>query len=126
MKFLTFLAIISFSFSVHAQNISGLLQQFQGMDMQQMQAELTRVAGCMQQVDQQKLKDLEKRGKAVMEKVESLCKKGKVKEAERYSKREVKRVMDSPTAKKLRECSEGLVSQLGILSDAEKDGPVCD
>ena len=127
MKQLFFSLILLFSFSANAQSLDGLLDKINGMDISQVQGELIRVAACMQDVDQAKMKQLEKRGKAIMQRVETLCEAGKAKEAERYSKHEIAKIMREPTARKLKSCAGNLIEVLGGLPvlSGNSDEPIC-
>mgnify|MGYP001363874384 CR=1 FL=1 len=114
MKYLLSLLVLTVASLAYAQPAQQMemIKRFQNMTPEQMQAEAakmqqaaTQMGACMQNVDKNKLKELEAEGKALHQKIESLCAAGKESEAEAVAMSEGQKFGNDPEIRKMKECA---------------------
>ncbi len=84
-------------------------QNYQGMnegDMQKMMEQMQKMESCMQNVDQEELKVIEKRSYQVEDEVKALCAVGKRDEAQNKAIAFGEEVAKSPALQAMRKCGE--------------------
>ncbi len=89
--------------------IVSVAQNIQGMnkgDMEKMMQQMQKLQSCMQDVDQAKLKALEKRSSELQAELESLCSKGKRDQAQKKAISFGKKMMSDPTMLTMKKCGE--------------------
>ena len=109
-------------------------QNYQNMkeeDMQKMMQQMQKMQSCMQNIDQEKMKELEQLSYKAMEEIESLCDSGKRDEAQEKAISFGKDLAKDPTMQAMRKCSEMIEGKMPKMPfmDPEKDrtsGHVCD
>ena len=116
------LPIVSF-----AQNYPGMSEE----DMEQMMQQMQKMKSCMENVDQSKLKALEKRSRQMEYEVKSLCASGKRDEAQKEAISFGKEIVNDPTMKIMRKCGDTMkdvmpkLSFTGLENDI-KNRHICD
>lgn len=114
MKFIipTLAVLLSFSAQAQTPEQMKMLQRFQNMTPEQIQAEaakmqteMNKLGACTQGLDMKKLEALEKRGKALAQKIETLCAAGKESEAEAYAMKEGRKLESDPMLQKMKKCA---------------------
>lgn len=84
-----------------------LAQNYQGMseaDMQRMMQEMQKIQACVAGIDQQQLKDLEQRGRAMEAEIKTLCADGKRAKAEKTALAFGLEMSQHPVLKQMRGC----------------------
>ena len=90
-------------------------QNYQNMseeDMQKMMKQMQKMQSCMENIDQAKLKALDRRSSQMRTKVESLCAKGKRNEAQKTAISFGKEMAKDPTMKSIKKCSEMMSAEM--------------
>jgi hypothetical protein len=114
--------------------IVSVAQNYQGMseeDMQNMMQQMQGMQTCMQNVDQERLKELEQRSRQMEATVKSLCASGKRDEAQNTAITMGKEMMEDPSMQEMRKCGEmmkGMAPQMSFM-DPDKDlssNHICD
>jgi hypothetical protein len=75
-------------------------------------AQLQEMAACMQTIDQNEIKGLEKKSKKFEKEVKGLCKKGKRDEAQETAIEFSKEMMNSPVLVTMRKCTEKMPASM--------------
>ena len=128
MKILLVSLIFFFPVIVNAQQPS---QQ----DMQNMMAQMQEMAACMQTIDQNELKGLEKEANKFEEELKGLCKSGKRDEANEKAIAFGKKTMESQALVTMRKCTEKMSESMkGMMPNMDPEtiakdyskGHVCD
>lgn len=78
----------------------------------------------MQQIDTTEIQKIEQKSKSFEQEVQLLCAKGKRTEAQKKSLKFVKNMMNNPTAKKLKKCTNLMLNLPGEINI--EDAHVCD
>ena len=107
---------------------TAMAQNYQGMneqDMQKMMQQMQKMQTCMQDVDQEKLKELEQQSQQVNAELETLCADGKRDEAQAKAISFGKEFANNPTLQTMRKCGElmeGLAPEMPLMNmDQYKD-----
>jgi ABC-type phosphate transport system auxiliary subunit len=97
-------------------------------DMQKMMQQMQKMQSCLEQIDQAELDALDQRSSKMRTKVESLCAKGKLDEAQETAISFGKEMAKDPTMQSARKCTEMVSSEMmkGMMPkfpmmDLEKD-----
>jgi len=97
----------------------------QGMnqqDMQNMMAQMQEMAACMQTVDQNEVKALEKNSKKFETEVKGLCSDGKRDEAQQRAIEFSKEVMSSQALTTMRKCTENMSTAMkGMMPNMDPE-----
>jgi hypothetical protein len=123
MKILTAIALLSMPLLAQAQTYPNMSQG----DMQKLQEMMM----CMNSVDQNALKALEKRQQQFSTQVKSLCKQGKRDQAQQKAMKFASEMMQNPAIKQVKKCGEmasSMLPNMPFLSQQEQDSDrhVCD
>ncbi len=81
---------------------------FSEENMNAMMANMQEMQACMAKLDQNKLKDLQKKGEAMHNKVKALCDAGKTSEAQSEAMAFGMKMKDNPEIAKMRECTKDM------------------
>ena len=130
MKKLFFALMLGIPALAQAQNMSE-------QDMQKMMASMQEMQACMQAIDQQALKQLEKDSEAIDAEIDQLCQAGKRDEAQDKALDYSRKMMQEPAVVQLRKCTENMqVAMQGMLPEQQpvfenleeelKDKHICD
>lgn len=104
-RFLTTLLVtFSISTAASAQNMSGM----DGMNMQQMMAQMNKMQQCLMQVDEATLRDYERRIYKLEPELKALCKAGKRDEAQQKAIKFGKEVASSDAVKTIQACTKNM------------------
>jgi hypothetical protein len=115
--------------------LTSFAQSYHGMDEAEMQKLLQdmekNLGSCMENVDEEKMKEFEQRSQEFEKEVKALCAAGKRDEAEKKAVAYGKEMEDDPTMKQIEKCSKMMDSMLSKmdynLKDADiEDSHVCD
>jgi hypothetical protein len=125
------LSVVALSFILPA---AALAQSHQGMseqDMQKMMQQAQRMQACMQNVDQGKLKALERRSNQFKAEVDALCAKGERAKAQAKAMSFGREISSDATMKEMRKCSammKGMMPKMPFMEQHEKGskGHICD
>ena len=105
--------------------LTSFAQGFQGMDEAEMQKMLKdmekNLGSCMEDVDEDKMKEFEKRSQEFEKEVKALCADGKRDEAEKKAAAYGKEIADDPTMKQIQKCSKMMDSMLSKMDFNLKD-----
>jgi len=107
-----------------------MTQDFPGMPQMDMQ-KIQQMQECMQRVDQQQLKAIEKQQQQFDAEVRSLCKTGKRDQAQQKAMKYAKQMMNNPAIKAMQQCGEiarGMMPDMPVMQiEEELDSQhVCD
>lgn len=130
MKKLIFTLLLGAPALAPAQNMSE-------QDMQNMMASMQEMQACMQSIDQQALKQLEKDSQALEAEIDQLCQSGKRDEAQQRALDYSRKMMQEPSVMQLRDCTEKMQDAMkGMLPEQQpvfenleeelKDKHICD
>ena len=92
--------------------IAALAQNMNQQDMQNMMAQMQEMAACMQTVDQNEVKALEKETNEFEAEMKGLCKAGKRDEAQEKAIEFSKKMLNSPALKTMRKCTEKMSASM--------------
>ncbi len=107
------LLIIPFSISAQQPPHMGMGgQEINQQDMQKMMAGMQKMGACLQKIDKKKLQIMEQRAQDFSKKIQSLCAKGKLAQAERESQKITKKMMNDPIAKEVKKCSDMMIGMM--------------
>ena len=100
--------------------VVGMAQQMNEQDMHKMMAEMT---ACMQNIDQNEVKALEKDTKQFESEVKGLCKEGKRDEAQQQAIVYIKKIMNAPAWILMRKCTENIMtaSMKGMMPNMDPE-----
>ena len=101
--------------------IVSIAQNDQGMSQADMQKMMQEMETCMQNIDQKKLKALEKRSTQFEENMKSLCASGKRDEAQARAIKFGMEVMNDPAIRNLRKCGEIMQGMMPTMPFMEQD-----
>jgi len=124
MKISTIILLLIFPTASFAQDFQGMSEE----DMQKMMQQMQEVGACMQNIDQSRLKELEKRSSRLEAEVKALCASGKRREAQAKAIAFGKEMANEPVMKAMRECTKSVKGQVPFMEQF-KDSPdhhVCD
>ena len=97
-------------------------QQMSQEDMQKMMAEMQEMAACMQTIDQNEIKALEKESNEFEAKLKGLCKSGKREEAQKKAIEFGKKTMNAPAIVTMRKCTEKMTASMkGMMPNMDPD-----
>jgi Skp family chaperone for outer membrane proteins len=102
MKYTLWIIVILLSTPVYAQNISNMNEQ----DMQQMMEQAQKMQACMQDIDQSRLPELERRSHDMQAEVKSLCAEGKRDRAEQTAMDFAMEMSQDKDLQAMRKCGE--------------------
>ena len=100
------------------QNYEGMNEQ----DMQKMMQQMQKMQTCMEDVDQEKLNQLEQRSQQIDAELKALCAEGKRDEAQAKAISFGKEFENDPTLQTMRKCSammEGMVPEMPYMETVE-------
>ena len=102
--------------------VTALAQDMNQQDMQNMMAQMQEMAVCMQTVDQNEVKALEKDTKKFEAEMKGLCKDGKRDEAQEKAVEFSKKMLNSPALKTMRNCTEKMsASMKGMMPNMDPE-----
>jgi len=101
---LSFASIFALTSPVSADNMSGM----QGMNMQQMMAQMEKMQQCLMQVDEAELRQYEARISKLEPELRALCKAEKRDEAQKIAIKFGKEIAQSNTVKVLQSCTKDM------------------
>ena len=102
--------------------VTALAQDMNQQDMQNMMAQMQEMAVCMQTVDQNEVKALEKDTKKFEAEMKGLCNDGKRDEAQERAIEFSKKVMNSPALTTMRKCTEKMsVAMKGMMPNMDPE-----
>ena len=102
--------------------IAALAQDMNQQDMQNMMAQMQEMAACMQKVDQNEVKALEKDAKKFEAEMKGLCKAGKRDEAQEKAIEFSKKMLNSPVLTTMRKCTEKMsASMKGMMPNMDPE-----
>ena len=127
MKISAIVLLLFMPMLTFAQNYQDMKEE----DMQKMMQQMQKMQSCMQNIDQEKMRELQQLSYKNMEEIESLCDSGKRDEAQEMAISFGKDLAKDPTIQAMRECREMIKGKMPIMPfmDSEKDrtgGHVCD
>ena len=92
--------------------VAALAQGMNQQDMENMMAQMQEMAACMQTVDQNEVKALEKETNEFEAQMKGLCKDGKRDEAQEKAIEFSKKMLSSPAIKTMRKCTEKMTASM--------------
>ncbi|MGB5279565.1 MAG: hypothetical protein WBO16_15965 [Gammaproteobacteria bacterium] len=96
-------------------------------DMEEMVQEIEKkMESCLENVDEEKLKEFEKRTQAIEEEVNALCASGKRDEAEKKAASLGSEIAKDPMMQQISKCNEMMQSMMSKMDYNMKDTPVDD
>ncbi len=107
MKILATILLLLMPIITFGQNFPNMNEQ----DMQKMKQGIQKMQTCMQNVDQEKLKEIQKQSEKFESEIKSLCSSAKRDEAQKKAILFTEKTMKNPVIETLKKCSE-------ILEDA--------
>jgi len=127
LKLLIFIIFLTTPLVSYAQNY----QQMNQADMQKMMQQMEQARSCMEKIDEEELKALEKRSKQVERDVKALCDSGKRDEAQKKAIEFGKEIAKDPMMKQMRQCGEMVTMAFPKIAFADENKPgndrhVCD
>ena len=100
MKQLTIFLLMIMPIIAFAQNYPGMSEA----DMQKMMQQMEKMQSCMEKIDEEQLKALEKRSNRLEHEVKALCDNGKRDEAQKKAIEFGKEIAKDPSMKQMRQC----------------------
>jgi hypothetical protein len=100
-------------------------------DMQKMMQQMEQMQSCMEKIDEEQLKALEKRSNRLEREVKALCDNGKRDEAQKKAIEFGKEIAKDPSMKQMRQCGEMVATMVPKMAFADENKPgddhhVCD
>jgi len=102
--------------------VAAIAQGMNQQDMQNMMAQMQEMAACMQTIDQNEIKALEKETNQFEAEMKGLCKDGKRDEAQEKAIEFSKKMLNSPALKTMRKCTEKMsASMKGMMPNMDPE-----
>lgn len=101
MKFFVAILLLIFPVAATAQNLN-----MNGGDMQNMMLLMQKMQQCMAKIDQAELSALEEQSENLGNELETLCKNGERKKAQKKAIAYSKKMMQNPALKQMKKCGE--------------------
>jgi len=119
MKILATILFLLMPLVTFAQGYPSMNEQ----DMQKMMQQMQKMQTCMQSVDQEKLKEIEKQSKKFEVEIESLCSSGKRDKAQKKAISFGEKMMKAPEIKTMQKCSKMMIDAMPDMPfmDMDKD-----
>lgn len=102
MKYNLWIIIVLLSLPVYAQNMSTMSEQ----SIQQMMEQAQKMQACMQNIDQSRLPELERKARVMESEIKALCTQGKRDQAEQKAVDFAKEVAQDKDLQAMRTCGE--------------------
>lgn len=121
MKYNLWIIIVLLSLPVYAQNPSNMNEQ----SIQQMMEQMQKMQACMQNIDQSRLPELERKSRLIEAEIKSLCAKGKRDQAEQRALDFAKEIEQDKDLQAMRKCGEmmqGVMPQMPFVDDEQSTG----